>query len=62
MRKVQILQTKTRVIIALKKACEQANIAIPYPIRTLYYNNAEEGSGDRFSTSASSYVIESINL
>lgn len=53
--KVQVRQTKTRVIIALKKACEQANISIPYPIRTLYYyNNGEDGSGDRFPTSVSS--------
>lgn len=53
--KVQVRQTKTRVIVALKKACEQANISIPYPIRTLYYyNNGEESRGDRFPTSASS--------
>lgn len=51
--KVEVRQTKTRVIIALKTACEQADIPIPYPIRTLYYyNNGQEG--DRFPTSASS--------
>lgn len=51
--KVQVRQTKTRVIVALKKACEQANISIPYPIRTLYYYNNGEDRGDRFPTSAS---------
>lgn len=52
--KVQVRQTKTRVIVALKKACEQADISIPYPIRTLYYYNNGEDSGQRFPTSASS--------
>ncbi|PPS42663.1 mechanosensitive ion channel family protein [Chroococcidiopsis sp. TS-821] len=37
--KIQVRQTRTRVIIALKKACDQAGINIPYPIRTLYYYN-----------------------
>ncbi len=51
--KVKVRQTKTSVIIALKTACEQADIPIPYPIRTLYYyNNGQEG--DRFPTSANS--------
>lgn len=48
--KVQVRQTRTRVIIALKEACEQANISIPYPIRTLYYYNKQDGDG--FPTSA----------
>lgn len=48
---VQVRQTKTRAIIALKEACEQADIAIPYPIRTLYYHNQEQ-DGDRFPRSA----------
>ncbi|KJH70572.1 mechanosensitive ion channel family protein [Aliterella atlantica] len=52
--KVQVRQTKTRVIVALKKACEQADISIPYPIRTLYYYNNGEDGGQRFPTSASS--------
>ena len=50
--KVQVRQTRTRVIITLKEACEQANISIPYPIRTLYYYNQEQ-EGDGFSASAS---------
>lgn len=48
---VQVRRTRTRVIVALKKACEQANISIPYPIRTLYYYN-QEPNGDGFSASA----------
>ncbi len=48
--KVQVRQTRTKVIIALKEACEQANISIPYPIRTLYYYNQQDGDG--FPTSA----------
>jgi len=54
LQKVQVRQTKTRVIVALKKACEQANISIPYPIRTLYYYNNGEDRSDRFPTSANS--------
>ncbi|NJN23581.1 MAG: mechanosensitive ion channel family protein [Acaryochloridaceae cyanobacterium RL_2_7] len=34
---VEVRRTKTRVIIALKKACDRANIGIPYPIRSLYF-------------------------
>ncbi|AFZ32350.1 MscS Mechanosensitive ion channel [Gloeocapsa sp. PCC 7428] len=40
--KIQVRQTRTRVIIALKQACDQAGINIPYPIRTLYYYNQEQ--------------------
>jgi small-conductance mechanosensitive channel len=50
--KVQVRQTRTRVIITLKEACKQANISIPYPIRTLYYYNQEQ-AGDGFPASAS---------
>jgi small-conductance mechanosensitive channel len=31
-----VRQTVTRVMIALKQACDQADIVIPYPIRTVY--------------------------
>jgi small conductance mechanosensitive channel len=37
-----VAQTKTQVIIAIKKALDQANITIPYPIRTLYFYNQLE--------------------
>ncbi|OKH26440.1 mechanosensitive ion channel family protein [Chroogloeocystis siderophila] len=40
--KIQVRQTRTRVIIALKQACDQAGINIPYPIRMLYYYNQEQ--------------------
>lgn len=44
--KVQMRQTQTRVILALKSACEQASISIPYPIHTLYhYNQQQNGAG-----------------
>jgi small-conductance mechanosensitive channel len=36
-RMVYIRQTKSRVIMALKKACDAANFNIPYPIRTVYF-------------------------
>ncbi len=53
--KVQVRQTRTRAILALKQACKQANISIPYPIRTLYYYNQEQdGDGFPASTSADS--------
>ncbi|MBE9190237.1 mechanosensitive ion channel family protein [Gloeocapsopsis crepidinum LEGE 06123] len=40
--KIQVRQTRTRVIVALKRACDRAEINIPYPIRTLYYYNQEK--------------------
>ena len=51
-RQPQVRQTQTRAIIAIKKALDDANIGIPYPIRTLYFYNQEKyndfmPSGDR---------------
>ena len=46
--KVQVRQTQTRVVIALKEACEQANISISFPIRRLYHYNQQDG--DRAAT------------
>ncbi|PIG91784.1 mechanosensitive ion channel family protein [Gloeocapsopsis sp. IPPAS B-1203] len=40
--KIQVRQTRTRVIVELKRACDRAEINIPYPIRTLYYYNQEK--------------------
>jgi len=40
--KIQVRQTRTRVIVELKRVCDQAEINIPYPIRTLYYYNQEK--------------------
>ena len=40
--KVHVRQIQSQVIIALKKACDEADFNIPYPIRTLYYFNQEK--------------------
>lgn len=37
--------TKTRAILAIKQALDEANISIPYPIRTLYFYN-QDGYSD----------------
>ena len=37
-----VRRTQTKVAIALKAACDRANINIPYPIRTLYYYDQEK--------------------
>ncbi|MGJ3244739.1 MAG: mechanosensitive ion channel family protein [Elainellaceae cyanobacterium] len=34
---VYVRQTKTRVMLALKEACDEAGLNIPYPIRTVYF-------------------------
>ena len=53
--KVEVRQTRTRAVVALMEACRQANISIPFPIRTLYhYNQEQEGNG--FSSSAADSV------
>ena len=40
----QVRQTRSRVILALKQACDRAGISIPYPIRTIYhYNHHQKG-------------------
>lgn len=38
----EVRAVKTQAIVAIKKACDQANINIPYPIRTLYFYNQEK--------------------
>lgn len=48
----QVRQTRSRVIVALKQACDLAGISIPYPIRTIYHYDRHL-DGDRFSPSAS---------
>ncbi|MCT7953889.1 mechanosensitive ion channel family protein [Laspinema palackyanum] len=50
-----VRRIQTQVAIALKDACDRANINIPYPIRSLYYydqekfadNSPSSGNGDR---------------
>jgi small conductance mechanosensitive channel len=34
--------TQTKAIISIKQALDQADISIPYPIRTLYYYNQDK--------------------
>ena len=40
--KIHVRRTRTKVMVALKEACDEAGINIPYPIRTLYYYNQEQ--------------------
>ncbi|MGA9378167.1 MAG: mechanosensitive ion channel family protein [Phormidium sp.] len=40
--KIHVRRTRTKVIIALKEACDKAGINIPYPIHTLYYYDQEK--------------------
>lgn len=35
--KLHVRRTQSRVVMALKEACDRANFNIPYPIRTLYW-------------------------
>lgn len=54
--KPSVRRVQTKVAIALKAACDRANINIPYPIRTLYYydqekfadNSPSSGNGDSY--------------
>ena len=38
----QVRRVQTKAIVAVKKAFDQADISIPYPIRTLYYYNQDK--------------------
>ncbi|MEM9508601.1 MAG: mechanosensitive ion channel family protein [Cyanobacteria bacterium P01_E01_bin.35] len=38
----QLRQVQTNAMIAVKQALDEANISIPYPIRTLYYYDQEQ--------------------
>ncbi|MGB3492497.1 MAG: mechanosensitive ion channel family protein [Elainellaceae cyanobacterium] len=40
----QVRRIKTQVMIALKKACDEADYSIPYPIRTVYFFNQDDYS------------------
>ncbi|MCM1981894.1 mechanosensitive ion channel family protein [Lyngbya confervoides] len=37
-----VRRTRSRVMIALKQACDRAEISIPYPIRSLYFFDQEQ--------------------
>ncbi|GAB4371910.1 MAG: hypothetical protein Kow00121_13790 [Elainellaceae cyanobacterium] len=38
----EVLRAQTQMIMALKQACDRANINIPYPIRTVYWYDQEQ--------------------
>ncbi len=42
----KVRHAQTEAIVAIKQALDQANIGIPYPIRTLYYFNQEKYNDD----------------
>ena len=48
---IHVRQTKTRVILALKQTCNQANIDISYPSRVLYFYDQQQFN-ERIPTSA----------
>lgn len=45
-RQLQVRQAQTKAIMAIKEALDDANIGIPYPIRTLYYYNQDKYNDD----------------
>ena len=44
--KVQVRRIQSQVIVALKQACDEAGLAIPFPIRTLYFPDRSSADGD----------------
>lgn len=38
-RKAQVRRVQSQVVLALKQACDEADLNIPFPIRTLYFAN-----------------------
>ena len=42
--KRSVRRIQTQVVVALKQACDEADISIPYPIRTVYYFDQEKFS------------------
>lgn len=40
--KIHVRRVRTKVIIAVKAACDRAKISIPYPIRTVYFYDQEQ--------------------
>ncbi|MGD1896459.1 MAG: mechanosensitive ion channel family protein [Phormidesmis sp.] len=48
-----VRRIKTQVMVALKQACDQADIVIPYPIRTVYHFDQDDYSDNM--------AIESVN-
>ena len=46
-RQPEVRQVQTKAILAIKKALDDADIGIPYPIRTLYFYNQDRYSDDK---------------
>lgn len=55
----EVRQTQTKAIVAIKKAFDQADINIPYPIRTLYFYDQEKFND--YSTPASNSKNEKVH-
>jgi len=59
-----VRRLKTKVMLALKKACDKADINIPYPIRTVYHfdqekyedNKSKDGAPHEAEPSADNYI------
>ena len=58
--KRMVRRTQTRAMLALKKACDRADISIPYPIRSLYLFD-QKSFNDHEPTSSSSNDVKSLN-
>jgi small-conductance mechanosensitive channel len=54
---IQVRQTRSRAIVAIKQACDRAGISIPFPIRTIYHYNRKQDK-DGFSAIASADSLE----
>jgi small conductance mechanosensitive channel len=50
----EVLRAQTRMMMALKQACDRADINIPYPIRTVYWYDQEKFDDFAEMTAASS--------
>ncbi len=50
---VHVRQTRSLVVMALKKACDEANFNIPYPIRTVYHFD-QQSFDDHYSKAVNS--------
>lgn len=53
----EVLRTRTRVMVALKEACDRAEIKIPFPIRTLQWQDPEQLSHLALQLSGESHGI-----
>lgn len=58
----EVRHIQTRAIIAIKEAFDQANINIPYPIRTLYFYNQEQYKDDIPSHNSDGHSQEALRL